>query len=255
MLASLLGAILMWFSAGKWFEKNLRYLVTFAAGVFIIVSYGLFTEAIELGGSVMMIAITAISGAVFLEISGHLIPDSHHHHGSHAHEHTATDARRLLLGDAIHNVIDGFLLVPAFLIDVRVGIVTAAAIFFHEVVQEISEFFVLKEAGYSTVRALTLNFVVSSTILIGVALGMFVSSVAEFIPLLIAFAAGAFLYVVFRDLLPSTIRSITYSKNAPAHLIAGALGIIAMFSIGIIAPDHSHSEESHSGEPSHEETH
>lgn len=251
MLASLSGAVFAWHSAGHWIEKNLRYLVTFSAGVFVIVSYGLFTESIELGGSGILIALSAIAGAAFLEIAGRLIPDSHHHHGTHAHKHSRTDARRLLMGDAIHNTIDGFLLVPAFLIDIRVGIVATAAIFFHEVVQEISEFFVLKEAGYSTTRALTLNFIVSSTILVGVAVGMFVSTSTLFVPLVIAFAAGAFLYVVFRDLLPSTFRSVAYSKNGGAHLIAGVLGIIVMFSISVIAP--AHSDEVHMEEDFHEE--
>jgi len=246
MFASLAGALFVWRSAGEWVEKNLRYLVTFSAGVFIIVSYGLFTESIELGGTTLLIGISAIAGALFLEIAGRLVPDSHHHHGTHAHGHTKTDARRLLVGDAIHNIVDGVLLVPAFLIDVHLGIATTAAIFFHEAVQEISEFFVLKDAGYTTTRALTLNFIVSSTILIGVILGLFVSASAEFIPLLIAFAAGAFLYVVFRDLLPSTFRSVKYSKNAAGHLIAGLLGLLVMFGIGIIAP--AHSEEHHEDE-------
>jgi len=228
MLASLSGAIFVWGKTGDWLQKNLRYLVTFSAGVFVLISYGLFTESIELGGATVLVALSSISGAIFLEVAGRLIPNSHHHHGEHTHNHSRTDARRLLMGDAIHNTIDGVLLVPAFVIDITFGIVITLAIFLHEAVQGTSEFFVMKEAGYSTSKTLGILFAISSTILLGVLVGY-----------LIAFAAGAFLYVVFRDLLPSTFRSVMYSKNAGAHLVAGILGILVVFSISIIAPEPS----------------
>jgi len=238
MLASLAGAFFVWRSAGHWLEKNSRYLVTFSAGVFIIVAYGLFTESRELGGNNILLALTAALGALFLEIIGRFMQETHHHHGTdHDHDHSPTDARRLIIGDAIHNVIDGIVLVPAFLIDIRVGIATTVAIFFHEAVQEISEFFVLKGAGYSTLSALSLNFLVSSTILIGVFLGSFISADSAILPFLIAFAAGAFLYVVFRDLLPSTVRDIVRKRHSGKHLVAGVLGILVMFGVGILLPE------------------
>ncbi|PCI89999.1 hypothetical protein COB18_02675 [Candidatus Kaiserbacteria bacterium] len=246
MLASLVGIIFTWYSAGTWLQKNLRYLVTFSAGVFIIVSYGLFTESIELGGNIIYVALSALLGAVLLEGASRLIPNSHHHHGpTSEHEHTPTDARRLLLGDALHNTIDGILLVPAFLIDIRVGIATTLAIFLHEIVQEISEFFVLKEAGFSTARALIVNFIVSSTILIGVFISLFTSSASNMIPLLTSFAAGAFLYVIFRDLLPSTFRDIQRAKNYTHHAAAAVLGILVMFGVTAITPHELHEVEEH----------
>ncbi len=239
MLASLSGAIFVWGKTGDWLQKNLRYLVTFSAGVFVLISYGLFTESIELGGATVLVALSSISGAIFLEVAGRLIPNSHHHHGEHTHNHSRTDARRLLMGDAIHNTIDGVLLVPAFVIDITFGIVITLAIFLHEAVQGTSEFFVMKEAGYSTSKTLGILFAISSTILLGVLVGTLASDSTFLLPYLIAFAAGAFLYVVFRDLLPSTFRSVMYSKNAGAHLVAGILGILVVFSISIIAPEPS----------------
>jgi len=237
MLASLSGTIFIWQSTGRWLRNNLRYLVTFSAGVFIVVVYNLFNESIEYGGSALLIVFTAILGALFLEIIARLIPTSHHHHGiNYSHKHTNIDARRLLWSDAVHNIIDGVLLVPAFLIDIQVGITTTIGIFLHEVVQEISEFFILKEAGYSTLRALTLSFLVSSTILIGVFVGMFISETSAFIPALIAFAAGAFLYVVFRDLIPSTIQDVQRKKKVLVHIIAGVSGVLVILGVGMIAP-------------------
>ena len=123
-----------------------------------------------------LIVASGLLGVLVLEIIERFHLASHHHHDTkHDHEHTGINARKLLFTDAIHNVADGVLLVPAFAVDVRLGIATAVAIFLHEAVQEVSEFFVLKEAGYSTKKALTLNFLVSSTILIGVGLGVLAS--------------------------------------------------------------------------------
>ena len=67
------------------------------------------------------------------------------------------------MGDAIHNVHDGIILVPAFLVSPVVGFGTALAILFHETVQEIAEFFILLGAGYSIKKALLLNLIVSTT--------------------------------------------------------------------------------------------
>jgi zinc and cadmium transporter len=238
MLVSLIGVVFVWNSAGEWLKKNMRYLVTFSAGVFIIVSYSLFTESLELSNNFVLVIFGVLLGAGLLEVVTRLIPDTHHHHGTEDdHGHSGIDARRVLLGDAVHNVIDGILLVPAFLIDIRFGIVTTLAILLHEAVQEISEFFVLRQAGYSTSHALTMSFIVSSTILVGAVFGTFVSTATALIPALISFAAGAFLYVVFRDLLPSTMRTIVKNGNAGTHLIAGVLGILVMFGMNIFVPE------------------
>ena len=243
MLASLSGKLFVWNAASNWFNRNLRYLVTFSAGVFIIASYGLFEESFNFGGTTVTILLGAALGAAVLEFVTWLVPQTHHHHDiEHDHTHSRTDARRVLIGDAVHNVADGILLVPTFLIDIRFGIATTLAVFLHEIVQEVSEFFILREAGYSTTRALVLNFSVSSTILIGVGIGLFAADVSVLVPMLLAFAAGAFLYVIFRDLLPGTIRSIVRKNEMGKHLIAGVLGVLAMFGVSALAP-HSHTDE------------
>lgn len=238
MLASLSGIFFVWKNTEKWMRRNLRYLITFAAGVFFVVSYNLFAESIEHDVALFTLLIVASLGALSLEVVSRIVPKSHHHHGvDHRHTHNKLDARRLLLGDSIHNAIDGVLLVSAFIIDVRFGIGVACAIFLHEVVQGISEFFVLREAGFSAGTALVLNFIVNATILLGVVGGSLIASAELFVPLLTAFAAGSFVFVVTRDLLPSTFRDVSRNKNAPRHLLAGMLGVALMFSIGVLVPD------------------
>lgn len=259
MCTSLIGVVFVWNRFGRWLESNLRYLISFAAGVFVIVSYGLFVEAHELSTDLTLLVLGAIAGPALLELITRMIPATHHHHGTeNEHDHSPTDARRVLIGDAVHNIADGIVLVPAFLIDARLGLATALAVLLHEAVQEISEFFILRQAGYSNYRALVWNFIVSSTIFIGVFIGIAISNTTVLVPALMSFAAGAFLYVVFRDLLPSTVRAIVRNHNAGKHLLAVALGILVMFGVNIITPhshgeldSHDHADETHMDSDSH----
>ena len=87
------------------------------------------------------------------------------HEGGDAHP--PLDARRLLLTDGIHNAADGIFLAASYAVSPALALVAGVSIFVHEALQEISEFFVLKDAGYSTKGALVVNFLTSSTIIIG----------------------------------------------------------------------------------------
>lgn len=241
MLASLSGILFVWKRLGRWTESNIRYLATCSIGVFSIIIFGLFGEALE-HGTLWSTVLYALAGLATIGIVVKLIPDAHHHHEGGDHDHSPIDARRMLLGDAVHNIGDGLLLVPAFAVDLHAGIAASIAIFFHEFVQETSEFFVLRQAGYSTRQALAKNFLVSSTILIGVGLALALSSVDGLADALIPFAAGGFLYVVLRDLVPHTIKSVKRHGKSHLHLGSLVLGAAAMIAVTLIAP-HSHEEE------------
>lgn len=242
MLASLFGIIFVWKGLGAWTERNLRYLATCSIGVFAVIIYGLFAEAIEHQG-IFAVSLFALAGLVTIASITALIPNAHHHHeGTGGHDHSPIDARRMMLGNAIHNMGDGLLLVPAFLIDARVGIATAAATFFHELVHETSGFFVLKQAGYSNKKALGMNFLVSSSIFIGVGLALGLSSVDGLADALVPFAAGGFLYVVARDLIPHTIKSIKGHGKAGLHLASLLVGATAMIAVSLLAP-HGHEQK------------
>jgi zinc and cadmium transporter len=248
MAASLSGIIFAWKRFGSWTERNLRYLATCSIGVFSVIIWGLFVEAHEHQG-IINVASLVLAGIAFMSIISKIIPEAHHHHeGTGGHDHSPIDARRMMLGDAIHNVGDGLLLVPAFLVDVHVGIATAVAIFFHELVQETSEFFVLKQAGYSNKKALGMNFLVSSTIFIGIGLALGLSSVDGLADALIPFAAGGFLYVVARDLIPHTVKSIKGHGKASLHLASLIVGVTAMATVSLLAPHSHEGEDAHADE-------
>jgi len=234
MLASFSGKLVTWRQAGPLIERNLHFFVSFAAGVLLIVIYNLSLEIIELSGALVRGLPWIAAGAVLVLIAFRYLPNFHHHHDTTdaSHRHSRIDANRILLSDGIHNIGDGVVIVTSFAVSPFLGIVSTVSILVHEVLQEISEFFVLREAGLSERTALTYNFFVSSTILIG-ALGSYLlleKFQVLMLPLL-GLAAGSYLIVVFHDLIPHSIGSARERGHYGKHVIffATGMGLMTLF--------------------------
>ena len=244
MLTSLSGVLFTHRFARRALETNLSYLVSFSAGVFLVTAVALGLEAIEVFGSTGKAALAILAGYLLAWGMHHLLPETHHHHDHTCHR-THGGARKLLVGDAIHNVADGIILVPAFLAGPVVGIGATVAIVLHETLQEISEFIVLRQSGYSTKRALAINFAVSSTILIGVGVGYAALATAGLEALLLALAAGFFGHVVVHDLLPRRKPKDAGESFLP-HLLLVAAGAVTMATItAYLGETHLHGEGEH----------
>lgn len=235
MMVSLSGVLFSAEILRSWMRRNLPYLATFAGGVFLLVVYHLLEETIHESSSLALAAGSILFGAAIMTALHHVLPAHHHHESEHDHPHNAIDGRRVLISDAFHNIGDGVLLVATFAISVPVGFAAAIGIILHELVQEISEFFVLKSSGYSTREALLFNFLSSSTILIGVALAAFLSSAENIAILFAGIAAGGFLTVLIQDLLPNTIESAK-KRGGWKHILAAALGVALMLFVQTMFP-------------------
>lgn len=239
MLVSLVGVVFAVGRIGEWMQKYLTYLATLSAGVFLLIAYHLAEEAVHEGGWIVGVG-TILLGAAIMEGIHYFFPLEHHHHEhDESHAHTPVDGRKVLASDALHNVSDGILLVGAFASDIYVGIAATVGIILHEAVQEISEYFVLRESGYSHGGALARNFIVSTTILIGFVFAAFLSS-GPFLAILSGLAAGGFLSVVLHDLLPHAYHSVRMHGRAYVHVIAALLGAAAIFTLQMTFP---HEEE------------
>lgn len=246
-VASLVGVLFTAKVAREFLSSRLSFLVSFSAGVFLVTSGALALEVFEIYEGMLWQGIGLIlvgyGLAWFVE---KMMPESHHHHDPHdegGHSHNKAGARKLLIGDAIHNIGDGIILVPAFLVSPALGLAVTASIFIHETLQEISEFFVLKQAGYSTRRALALNFLTASTIFIGVGLSYAAIATEELEGLLLAVAAGFFIHVVIHDLLPRPHQHET-SKRFLQHVLLVAIGLVLMAGIAsALGESHAHSDE------------
>lgn len=243
LLASLSGAVFTSQLLHDWFAPRLRYLVALAAGVFVVIIMNLLGEATHEGISYGII-VAFILGGVLIDIITRILPkQAHHHHTPHPeHHHQPIDARHMLVGDAIHNVHDGIALVPAFLVSTPVGLGTAAGVLLHEVVQQLAEYFVLREAGYAVRKALLWSFVAQTSLLIGVALSLTLVTVGVVTAPLIAFSAGSFTYIVLRDLIPSIIGHARADGATRYYVMAFCAGILLMGSIVLFVP-HEHAGE------------
>jgi len=239
MLASFSGKFTAWRHAGPVIERNLHFLVSFAAGVLLVVIYRLSAEIIEHAGSIVMGVPWIAAGALVVLIAFRYLPHFHHHHDATArdHTHSSIDANRILFSDGIHNIGDGVVIVTSFAASPFLGIASTTSILVHEMLQEISQFFVLREAGLSARRALTYNFLVSSTILIGAIGGYFLLEKFEALEMpLLGLAAGSYLIVVFHDLVPHSIQSARERQHYLRHGVFFVAGVLLMALLVTLLP-------------------
>jgi zinc and cadmium transporter len=137
----------------------------------------------------------------------------------------------ILLGDAFHNFVDGTVIAAAFLSDIHLGLVTSIAVIAHEVPQEMGDFAILLESGYTRRRALLYNFLSSITSLFGAVIAYFyLKAVQGLVPFILALSAASFIYISLADLIPGLHRNIELKGSlVQLVLLLSGIGTIAFF--------------------------
>ncbi len=186
-------------------------LVSFAVGVLLANALlHLLPEAAE-GLSVHTVGMVLLVGIlIFFTLEKMALwrhDHQHGHHGGNNHGPAVQEIHpvglMIVVGDGLHNFVDGILIAAAFLQDPALGISTALAVIIHEIPQEIGDFMVLLGAGYSRSRALMLNILASLTAVAGGLIGwLALSQATTLIPYVLALAAASFLYIAVADLMP-----------------------------------------------------
>jgi zinc and cadmium transporter len=134
-----------------------------------------------------------------------------------------------LIGDSIHNFIDGLIIAASFVVSTSLGITTTIAIAAHEIPQEIGDFGVLIYGGFNKKKAILLNFTVALMIVIGGVIGYFISKTVEHaVAFLLPFAAGGFIYIAATDLVPEIKKELDIKKSM-ATLVVFICGILIMW--------------------------
>lgn len=165
--------------------------------------------------------------------------DSHDDHQHHNHGHGGDHGRRvagmfIILGDSIHNFVDGVLIGAAFLTDAQLGIVTSLAVAAHEIPQEVGDFAILLHSGYSRGKALFYNVLSSLSTVIGGVLAYFsLGNLHHLLPYFLTLAASSFIYIAVADLIPSLHRKtdIKTSLQQIGFILAGVALILLMQNI------------------------
>lgn len=226
--ASLIGAFLL--SRAKLGDKTTILMTAFAAGVMLTTALlHLAPEATheleEMGSSAFPIIFMGV--IVFFLLERFVMWFHHHHDISHPKPRTLL----ISVGDTIHNMVDGAAIASAFLIDPRLGIMTAIAVGLHEIPQEMADFLAMVSGGVKSITALKLNLLSSVGSLIGAVLVIFLAEqVSGLVPYIVAFSAGVFLYISMSDLIPELHHHDDLQKNKWTQLLMFGLGIVLILS-------------------------
>ncbi len=219
-------------------NRALILLVSLSAGVMLGDAFlHLIPEAAASGFS-MTTAISLLSGITLFFILEKLVQWKHCHHTAHtpeAKKRPMPYAVMNIIGDGLHNFIDGILIAGSYLVNVQLGIATTIAVVLHEIPQEIGDFGVLLHGGFKKTGAIIFNFLTGLTALIGaimtLLLGQIMSSVPEY---LIPFTAGGFIYIAASDLIPqihSHNVSTSEAKQSALELLVFILGMVIMYGL------------------------
>jgi zinc and cadmium transporter len=223
-LGALVGVLTLAVKEAK-LTRALMLLVSFSAGAMMGGAFlHLLPEAVETLAPDLALTAALLSFMGFFLVEKLL----HWRHCHQGHCPTHTFGYLNLIGDSIHNFIDGLIIAAAFLTDIRLGLVTAAAVALHEIPQEIGDFGVLLYSGFSKNRALTANFLVALTVVLGGVAGYWSSFwLEDLVAWLLPVAAGGFIYIAASDLMPE-IRKELGLKKSLAYVAAffGGMGMM-----------------------------
>lgn len=166
---------------------------------------------------------------------GHGDDHAHGHSYSHGHSDAKSAGALIILGDSIHNFVDGVLIAAAFLTDAQLGIVTSLAVAAHEIPQEVGDFAILLDSGYSRGKALFYNVLASLTTVLGGVLAYFsLEDLHDSLPYFLALAASSFIYIAVADLIPS-LHTKTDMKTSLQQIALIAAGVFLICSLHGIA--------------------
>lgn len=168
----------------------------------------------------------------------------HWHHNkkcehTSGHSHAYHLAPLNLIGDGIHNFLDGLVIAGSYLVSIPLGIAATLSIIFHEVPQEIADFGVLLYSGLSKGKAVLFNLFSALTAVLGAGAGLLLSSNVDFEPFIIPFAAGSFIYIAASNLVPELHRQCKWTDTI-IHIVSIIAGVGLMVLLLFLAPEHAH---------------
>lgn len=220
-----------------------KYAIPFAAGTMITVALvGLMPEAYHLIGDMSLWILLGAFFVVFL--FENVLFDLHHHSddGHHHHSVHQSSVPMVIIGDTIHNFIDGVAIGASYLVSPSLGLVTAMSTFLHEIPHEIGDFGILYKSGMARNRILVINILSAATSVLGAFSVLLFADNTNLIGGLMAVAAGIFFYLGAIDFLPRATSGFS-SKAAPISAII--LGVVAMMlTLRMIPHSHDHEHES-----------
>ena len=214
-------------------EALLPHFVSFAIGALLGAAFlALIPHAVRDGAiEFHELGLTLLVGLLGFFLMEKLVLWRHCHehsceaHSPHLPEHsspyTPTEQQRkaaagtlILIGDGIHNLVDGVLIAAAFMTDLHLGIITSLAVAAHEIPQEVGDFAVLLNSGFSRAKAFLFNILASITTVIGALIAYWsLQDAVQLTPYVLAIAASSFIYIAVADLIPGLHKRVEFSET------------------------------------------
>ncbi len=213
----------------KILQKILIFFVSFSAGALLGDAFiHLLPEIVEEEGFGLEISLYVLSGILVFFVLEKLI-NWRHCHELACETHTETFTYMNLVGDGVHNFIDGMIIAGSFMISIPLGFTTTIAVILHEVPQEIGDFAVLVYGGFSKKKAMFYNLLAALAAVIGAILMLAIGEFLTHLPIfLVPFTAGGFIYIAGTDLIPEMHKEVR-PKISVVQMIAIIAGISVMY--------------------------
>lgn len=229
-LISFIGVVTLSMNAER-LKQILIYLVSLSAGaLFGDAFFHLLPEIVEETGWELTTSLALMSGILTFFVLEKIL-HWHHYHLPHTKEQIHPFAIMNLIGDGVHNFIDGLIIGASYLVSIPVGMATTIAVGVHEIPQEIGDFGVLLHGGFSKGKAVFYNFLSALMAFLGAIVSLVLSTVVGNVTAyLIPFAAGGFIYIAGSDLIPEIHKEVKVKKSL-IQFIAFIVGILVMFAL------------------------
>ena len=226
-IAALIGGVIL-LSKEKFALKISHFLASFAAGVLLGTAFfDLLPEAMHEGeGTGVDVFFYTLVGIVIFFLIERFIHWFHHHEEYHEHEkETKSTLPLIIIGDTMHNFLDGVVIAATFMVNPQVGILTALAVFAHEIPQEIGDFGLMLHKGLSRKRIIIVNIISAAFAFMGAIITYLLGNVLEgYLPVFLAITAGFFIYIAASDLIPE----IHHEKRRGFAIIESLLLILGI---------------------------
>ena len=214
--------------------RLLPHFVSFAIGALLGAAFlALLPHAVEGVEDFHELGLTVLLGVLVFFLLEKMVLWRHcHAHDCEAHgEHDVkqSSGMMVLIGDGLHNFVDGVLIASAFLTDFHLGVVTSLAVAAHEIPQEVGDFAVLLHSGFTRAKAFMFNILASLTTIIGAVLAYYsLENATEILPYVLAIAASSFIYIAVADLIPGLHQRSQASETAQQVLLI-LLGVFIIY--------------------------
>lgn len=238
-LAALTGGLLL-LSNKNLTAKISGFLAPFAAGVLIGAAFfDLLPEAVhESKDSEVNVFVWAVVGIIVFFLVERYIHSFHKHEKQHEHEkESKTTVPLIVVGDTVHNFVDGMAIAATFMVEPALGAVTAFAIFAHEIPQEIGDFGLLLHKGLSRTRVIVINVISAAFAFLGALVTYVLGDILEsYIPILLTLTAGFFIYIALSDLIPE----IQYEKKSRIATLQSLVMLAGVLIIWLVVTNFAH---------------